>query len=106
MANTIEIEVVYALADKQKIVCLSVTPDTTVRQAALLSKLDQDFEGLDLVNAKLGIFGKAVIQPEEQKVEEGQRIEIYRPLLADPKEVRKRRAAKAAARRAAESDGK
>lgn len=106
MDNTIQIEVVYALADKQKIVRLSVSPSTTVRQAALLSQLDKDFEGLDLATAKLGIFGKAVINPEEQVIEEGQRVEIYRPLLADPKEVRKRRAAEAAARRAAESNSK
>lgn len=102
MADSISIEVVYALPDKQKIVGITVPLGTSVRQAALLSKLDKDFADLDLANAKLGIFGKAVLKPEEQVVEAGQRVEIYRPLLADPKEVRKRRAAEAAARRAQE----
>ena len=97
----IDVEVAYALADKQKIVKLKVAPDTTVRQAALLSGLDQDFPGLDLANSRLGIFSKVVAKPEEQLVEAGDRVEIYRPLLADPKEVRKQRAAKAKAAAAA-----
>ena len=56
------------------------------------------FPELDLSQAPLGIFGKAVGKPEERVLEEGERVEIYRPLIADPKEVRKQRAAKAKAR--------
>lgn len=51
---------------------------------------------IGLQQAPLGIFGKAVAKPEERVLEEGERVEIYRPLLADPKEVRKQRAAKVA----------
>lgn len=92
----IAIEVVYALADKQKLLRLTLPQGTTVRQAAVLSGMDGFFPGLDLTTAPLGIFGKAIPQPDERVLEEGERVEIYRPLIADPKEVRKQRAAKAA----------
>lgn len=98
----LDIEVAYALADKQKIVQLQVAEGTTVRQAALQSGLDRDFPGLDLAASPLGIFGKAVAKPDEQVLQSGDRVEIYRPLLADPKEVRKQRAERAARAREAE----
>jgi len=94
----IVVEVVYALADKQKLLRLSVPHGTTLRQAAQLSGMQQHFPGLDLDHSPLGIFGKAVAKPEERVLEDGERVEIYRPLIADPKEVRKQRAAKAKAR--------
>lgn len=100
----IVVEVVYALADKQKLLRLSVPRGTTVRQAAQLSGMQQHFPGLDLDSSPLGIFGKAVAKPEERVLEEGERVEIYRPLLADPKEVRKQRAAKAKARAEDDAD--
>lgn len=99
----IAVEVVYALADKQKLLRLTVPHGTTVRQAALLSGMNGFFPGLDLAVAPLGVFGKAVPKPEERILEEGERVEIYRPLIADPKEVRKQRAAKAAQNKAGES---
>jgi putative ubiquitin-RnfH superfamily antitoxin RatB of RatAB toxin-antitoxin module len=95
---SIVIEVVYALAERQKLLRLSVPAGTTVREAALRSGIQQFFPELDLNQAPLGIFGKAVGKPEERVLEEGERVEIYRPLIADPKEVRKQRAAKAKAR--------
>ncbi|SFP43366.1 hypothetical protein SAMN05216601_111111 [Ectopseudomonas composti] len=95
---SIAIEVVYALAERQKLLRLSVPAGTTVREAALRSGMQQFFPDLDLSQAPLGIFGKAVSKPEERVLEEGERVEIYRPLIADPKEVRKQRAAKAKAR--------
>ncbi len=94
--RSIAVEVVYALADKQKLLRLTVPYGATVREAALRSGLDAHFPGLDLATSPLGIFGKAVAKPEERVLEEGERVEIYRPLIADPKEVRKQRAAKAA----------
>ena len=98
----IVVEVVYALADKQKLLSLSVPVGTTVREAALRSGLDAHFPGLDLHTAPLGIFGKAVAKPDERVLEEGERVEIYRPLIADPKEVRKQRAARTAQTKADE----
>jgi len=97
---SIAIEVVYALAERQKLLRLSVPTGTTVREAALRSGMQQFFPELDLSQAPLGIFGKAVGKPEERVLEEGDRVEIYRPLIADPKEVRKQRAAKAAKKQA------
>lgn len=93
--NTMRVEVAYALHDKQRIVALDVPVGTTVREAVLQSGLDTQFPDLDLTTADVGIFGKAVAKPEAQALNEGERVEIYRPLIADPKEVRKQRAAKA-----------
>ncbi|MCG4454388.1 MULTISPECIES: RnfH family protein [unclassified Pseudomonas] len=98
----IVVEVVYALADKQKLLRLSLPYGTTVRQAAEQSGMQAHFPGLDLANIPLGIFGKAVAKPQERVLEDGERVEIYRPLIADPKEVRKQRAAKAAKAKADE----
>ena len=100
MTETIKVEVAYALPDKQAIVAVDVSPGTTALEAARLSGITDKFEGIDLDNAKLGIFG-AVIAPG-QVLAEGDRVEIYRPLIADPKEVRKARAARAKERRAEE----
>ncbi|TLX54923.1 RnfH family protein [Stutzerimonas nosocomialis] len=97
---TIAVEVVYALADKQVLLRLNLPEGTTVREAVLRSAMEQHFPGLDLQAAPLGIFGKAVARPDERVLEEGERVEIYRPLIADPKEVRKQRAAEAARRKA------
>jgi uncharacterized protein len=103
--SVIAVEVVYALADKQKLLRLALPQGTTVRQATLRSGMDEFFPELDLAAAPLGIFGKAVPKPDERVLEDGERVEIYRPLIADPKEVRKQRAAKAAQNRAGESRG-
>lgn len=91
----IHVEVVYATPEKQKIATVTVEAGTTVRQAAQASGLDGDFDGLDLANAPLGIYGKAVKKPDEQVINDGERIEIYRPLIADPKAARIKRAKKA-----------
>jgi len=94
--DTIAVEVVYALADKQKLLRLSVPYGTSMRAAAERSGIAGLFADLDLATAPMGIFGKAVARPEERVLEEGERVEIYRPLIADPKEARKQRAAKVA----------
>jgi putative ubiquitin-RnfH superfamily antitoxin RatB of RatAB toxin-antitoxin module len=96
MSDQIEIEVVYGLAHKQKLMNLLVDVGTTVRQGAELSGLDKEFAELNIAEAKLGIFGKAVRNPDTEVLKEGDRIEIYRPLLIDPKAARANRAAKTA----------
>ncbi len=98
--SLIAVEVAYALATVQRLVSLRVPAGTTARQAAALSGLAAEFAELDSQNCPLGIFGKALSDPSTRVLEEGDRVEIYRPLIADPKEVRKQRAAKAAANRA------
>lgn len=92
----IEVEVVYAAVDRQVLRVISVAEGTTVRAALMASGIDAEFPELDLKSCPLGIFGKVIADPDTRRVQEGDRIEIYRPLLADPKEVRRLRAAKAA----------
>jgi uncharacterized protein len=99
-SETIGVEVAYALPHKQAILALEVSPGTTVMEAAAQSGITDKFEGIDLENAKFGIFG-SVVSPQ-QVLQAGDRVEIYRPLVADPKEVRKARAARAKERRASE----
>ncbi|MEN0108104.1 MAG: RnfH family protein [Pseudomonas sp.] len=95
----IAVEVVYAQADVQRLLTLQVPAGTTARQAVVNCGLAAEFPQLDLHNCPLGIFGKALPDAQARVLEAGDRVEIYRPLIADPKEVRKQRAAKAAARR-------
>lgn len=92
----IEIEVVYAAVDRQLLLSLAVAPGTSLRTAVLASGIAAQFPELDIDSCPLGVFGKVVADAETRSVQAGDRIEIYRPLLADPKEVRRLRAAKAA----------
>ena len=101
--KSINVEVAYALPEKQVILTLEVPEGTTVLEAASQSGVTEKFAGIDLENAKFGIFGK-VVAPK-QVLREGERVEIYRPLIADPKEVRKARAARAKEKREREKEG-
>ena len=92
-SNTIQIEVVYGLPHKQKLLSLPVKEGETVEQAIIESGILSLFPEIDLKENKVGIWNKAVKLSTE--LENIDRIEIYRPLIADPKEVRKRRAEKA-----------
>ncbi|WP_240554887.1 RnfH family protein [Oceanicoccus sagamiensis] len=100
----IKVEVTYALPHKQQIIAVEVAEGTTVFAAAEQSGIVGQFPELDLASAKMGVFGKAVPKPQQEVVKEGDRVEIYRPLIADPKEVRKARAAKVKAEKAAAKD--
>ena len=91
----ISIEVAYAKANEQKIIALEVESGTSLLEAARQSGIKDLFPEIDFDAIKLGIFGKAVPKPAEQSVKPFDRIEIYRPLIADSKEVRKRRAEQA-----------
>lgn len=86
------IEVAYATPQKQIILECEVDKGTAPRQVVKISGIDQHFPEIDLENCDLGVFGKSVAADYE--LHDGDRIEIYRPLLADPKEVRRQRAAK------------
>lgn len=98
----IRIEVVYAAIDRQLLLEVQVAHGTTLRAALLASGLGEHFCELDLATCPVGIFGRQVSDPGRHVLQEGDRIEVYRPLLADPKEVRRLRAAKAAQARKAE----
>jgi len=105
MEQNINIEVAFAAPDKQLIVALSVPKGTLASDVVALSGIAEEFKGHDVLNAKIGLFGKTLSgaeAPDRYQVREGDRIEIYRPLISDPKEVRRRRAAEAAARQTEE----
>ena len=90
-----KIEVAYATSEQQLIVELDVEPSISIREAVKQSRLDMKFAGLDLASNPVGVFGKKVLKPEQQLVAEGERYELYRPLLIDPKKARANRADKA-----------
>lgn len=92
----LEIEVAFALPAKQKILSVKVAEGTSVYDAALNSGMENYFPDLDIASARLGVFGKLVAKPAEQEVKQGDRVEIYRPLIADPKASRAKRAEKKA----------
>lgn len=89
--ETIEIEVVYALPEQQKLLRLKVPAGTQARDALRLSGIANDFPELDVNSCPLGVFGKAVASDYE--LVEGDRVEIYRPLVNDPRETRRELAA-------------
>lgn len=92
----IDIEVVYAAVDDQALIALQVPMGTTVARAIETSGIATRFPGVDFSQCPVGIFAKLLDFPAEHVLQAGDRIELYRPLLADPKEVRRLRAAKAA----------
>jgi putative ubiquitin-RnfH superfamily antitoxin RatB of RatAB toxin-antitoxin module len=89
--NEMMVEVAYALPNEQVIVPIKVQIGTTVEQAILASGIIKKFPEIDLSINKTGIFGK--LTKLDAPLRHLDRVEIYRPLIADPKEVRKQRAA-------------
>jgi putative ubiquitin-RnfH superfamily antitoxin RatB of RatAB toxin-antitoxin module len=90
-ADKISVEVAYALPEKQLILRLDVAPDATLEEVIRASGILDKFPKIDLANNKVGVFGKPGKLGDT--LHPGDRVEIYRPLIADPKEVRKQRAA-------------
>jgi hypothetical protein len=90
-AERISIEVAYARPEEQVILKLDVAPDTSIQQAIEQSGMLERFPEIDVGTLKAGIFGK--LKKLTQTLQQGDRVEIYRPLIADPKQVRKERAA-------------
>ena len=93
MSNTINIEVACALPEHQAVKALAVPVGCTAREAVALSGIAVEFPALDLAGLRLGIFSKAV--EDDHCLAEGDRVELYRPLLLDPKEARRQRAERA-----------
>jgi len=91
MSEKIMIEVAYALPDKQIIIPVLVSEGISVKQAIELSGILTKFEGIDLSSNLVGIFGK--LTTLDKILRNLDRIEIYRPLAADPKEIRRKRVA-------------
>lgn len=85
------IEIAYATPNKQEVIVCEVAAGTSPRDAIKLSAINQHFPEIDLENCDIGVFGKSVAT--DYILNSGDRIEIYRPLIADPKEIRRQRAA-------------
>ncbi len=90
----IKVEVAYATPEKQIIVEVEIEQGTTMLEAAQQSGIDKEFPGLDVVQTPMGLFGRKVAKPANEVLREGDRVELYRPLLIDPKQARMNRAAK------------
>ncbi|HEY5293740.1 MAG TPA: RnfH family protein [Burkholderiales bacterium] len=88
---SMHIEVVYALPQKQERVLLDLPPESSVRDAVQASGLLQRLPQVEL--GRVGVWGRQVTP--ETRLRDRDRVEIYRPLIADPKAVRRERAAKA-----------
>lgn len=88
MENKIRVEVAYGLANQQHIYVLQVAQGTTARQAVQQCDVLHDYPDAN-VNAPVGIFGKVV--RDNTVLRDNDRVELYRPLLADPKDARRKR---------------
>ncbi len=103
-SKLIMVEVAYALPHVQKILELQVAEGTTAFEAAEQSGITDEFPDIDIETARMGVFGQAfgtrgLESAREYVLQPHDRVEIYRPLVIDPKEVRKRRAEEAKAKR-------
>ena len=104
MTELINVEVAYALPQKQMLKALTVASGTTALQAIEQSGILQDFPEIDTNSDSVGVFSqvlgtKGMAEPAVYQLQPMDRVEIYRPLIADPKEVRRRRAEEAKAKR-------
>jgi len=89
--NMIKLEVAFARPDGQVILEVDVPAEATVEEIIKLSGIMEKFPEIDLAVNKVGVFGK--LTKLGNSLRQGDRIEIYRKLIADPKEVRRKRAA-------------
>ena len=92
MPEEIMVEVAYAFPEEQVIISIKVPSKSDVKQAIEKSRIQKKFPSIDLSKNKVGIFGKKT--KLDHPLNDRDRIEIYRPLILDPKEMRRKRAAK------------
>jgi hypothetical protein len=89
---TIRVEVVYALPERQALLAAELPAGSTVAAAIEASGVREQFPGMEIDPASVGIFSRKVTL--DRVLQDGDRVEIYRPLKADPKEARRQRAAR------------
>jgi len=90
-SGLIEVEVAYALPDRQRLVVVQVPPGTRVREVLARSGLTEMFPEIDSARCPVGVFGKEVDDAFTPAA--GDRVEVYRPLRMDPRQARRARAA-------------
>lgn len=91
----ISIEAAYATPEKQIIIPLTLVQGSTLYDAVIRSNIAAEFPEIEWDDLSLGVFGKLEKNPKDRVLIEGDRVEIYRPLIIDPKESRQARAEKA-----------
>ena len=91
MTTELKIELVFATPEQQRLVSLTLPPGSSVNDAILQSRISEQFPAEDLSGFEVGIWGRVVAR--DQRLETGDRVEIYRPLEMDPREARRRLAA-------------
>lgn len=85
--ESVAIEIVCATPAKQLLVQLNVRPGTTARQAVDAVSFAREFPGLDISRLTLGVYGEVVA--DDYILQQGDRVEIYRPLTNEPREQRR-----------------
>lgn len=90
--NKIRVEVVYAKPDRQYLIEVEVEQGCTIESAIHQSKILMEFPEIDLTKQKVGVFSKP--RQLSDLIQQGERIEIYRQLMIDPKEARRAKAKK------------
>ncbi len=92
MANRLlRVEVAYAEPGRQRVLDIAIATGSTLEQALRASGILEEFPSIDLLKNKVGVFGR--VCSLQQPLQQGDRVEIYRPLLMDPKDLRRQRAA-------------
>ena len=92
--RTISVEIACATPEKQLVIGLDVPPGTSARKAVEMSGIQKEFCNLDITSSVLGVFGMVVA--DSQQLNEHDRVEIYRPLINDPRDTRRALAAQGA----------
>ncbi len=90
--NLINIELVFATSDKQRLSSVAIRPGTTAREAIVQSDTGSEYPEFELSRCPLGIWGRVVA--DDRILVEGDRLEVYRPLRRDPREARRELALK------------
>ena len=88
--NKIHVEVAYAAEDRQEIISVEIDAGSTIERVIDCSGILEKFPEIDLMRQNVGVFSKQ--KKLTDLVEEGDRVEIYRPLLIDPKDARRKKA--------------
>lgn len=92
MSKQIQVEVVYALPEKQTVLSIDIEPSEDIQSAIKKSGILDKYPEIDLKKNAVGIFNQKARLTD--LMHDGDRIEIYRPLTADPREIRRQRAAR------------
>jgi len=90
--DNLHIEIAFATATLQQVIAIVVSPETTIDQAIIQSGIIEIFPQYDLIKLPCGVHAKRIFDKQAYQIQDGDRIEIYRPLLITPNQQRQLRA--------------